>query len=321
MTLFKHVLNLATVGAVICATSALAVSCSKDTSDDTGSNGNTSGTDAGVKASLDDGVVGKACTAATECKGTGGTCASSIGVGTVVGLGTPAAGGYCTAACSTDDECGTGVCVGAVAQLSVKGQCLLACSKDADCGREGYSCGELDLKAIAAQAGAAAADAGIAVPDAQVPEVPKACVPKPKTVTLAANTAGKACTANTDCGEGTCNATDRLSGAELPDGYCTGACNADTDCGTGGACYGAIITPLFSTAGNCVKSCTAKSDCRTGYDCVTVGQNANAVKFCYLPAPVTDAGVSTDAGSPPTTDAGSTTTDAGATDAGAADAG
>ncbi|MFM2416581.1 MAG: hypothetical protein RL385_1304 [Pseudomonadota bacterium] len=324
MAQFSKIKHLFAIGAVVCATSALAVSCSKSTDgdDNTDTKGDASlpGTSA---VSLPDGVAGKPCTDATKDCAAGATCATSLGVLATFGQGTPAPGGYCTAACLDDSECGDGACVGALAPLNVKGQCLQGCSSDTDCGRAGYVCAELDLQAIAGAASSAAADAGVAVPDAgvDIPEIPKVCFPKPKTVTLAAGIVGKACTeGGSECGDGTCSTS--VLGQTLPGGSCTGACLKDAECGTGGVCLLPIVTPFFSTPGNCVKGCSADTDCRAseGYVCSPAGNGAAAApRYCTLPAPVQDAGVpGTDAGSTsPVSDAGTTV----ATDAGVADAG
>src|ERR1041384_6610371 len=58
---------------------------------------------------------------------------------------------------------------------------------------------------------------------------------------LPANTSGKACDDNADCGSGMC--ATQIPGSGLlsmllpaPGGYCTAPCRSDTQCGEGGAC-------------------------------------------------------------------------------------
>jgi hypothetical protein len=323
MAQFSNFKHLFAIGAVVCATSALAISCSKSTDgeDDTKGDAALPGTTAAA-ASLPDGVAGKACTDATKDCAAGATCATTLGLGALLGQGNAAPGGYCTLDCTDDSECGDGVCVGAIPVLNPKGKCMQPCSKATDC-RDGYACAELDLQGIASTAASVAADAGVAVPDAgvDIPVVPKACYPNPKTVTLAAGIVGKACTeGGSECGAGTC--TTSVFGQTLPGGSCTGACLKDAECGTGGVCLAPIVTPFFSNPGNCVKGCSADTDCRAseGYVCSPAATGAAAApRYCTLPAPVRDGGVpGTDAGSTsPVSDAGSTT----ATDAGVADAG
>jgi hypothetical protein len=78
---------------------------------------------------LDPGLVGKACTATTECGS--GECAQTLGL-----QGTPAPGGYCTLlGCADSTSCGGGTCLG-TAPIS---GCYVNCKADTDC-RSGYQC-------------------------------------------------------------------------------------------------------------------------------------------------------------------------------------
>jgi hypothetical protein len=86
---------------------------------------------------LEDGVVGSACSEATQAEDCGGgTC------GIIPEL-MPA--GYCTGTCFKDSHCGaTGACVQdfASASFGLAGGCMLKCSADAECRlEEGYRCG------------------------------------------------------------------------------------------------------------------------------------------------------------------------------------
>ncbi len=105
--------------------------------------------------------VGGACTANSDCKGGGSLmCYQDF-------LGTPYPGGYCSATCVTDDECGSeGACpVAQLTSIPLVGQfitgflpqnCLLKCDK-AKTGacREDYECNSLDdvISNVAASSG------------------------------------------------------------------------------------------------------------------------------------------------------------------------
>lgn len=88
--------------------------------------------------------LGVSCTANTDCKGTDTRC---ITTSTISGLTYP--GGFCTAGCAKDADCGeNGWCPLAALDAGVfpspevqKGVtiCLLKCEADTDC-REGYIC-------------------------------------------------------------------------------------------------------------------------------------------------------------------------------------
>jgi hypothetical protein len=102
---------------------------------------------------------------------------------------------------------------------------------------------------------------------------------------LPADTAGKACTMDAECGVGTCAA--QVPGFGLgampvtaPGGYCTKNCMTDAECGAGGACV-----PTLSTAapgqGQCFATCENMPDCREGYQC------AGGLMIPGLPVPNT----------------------------------
>jgi len=80
---------------------------------------------------LDPGLVGKACTANTECGS--GDCATTLGTAAV-----PAPGGYCSLlGCTADAQCGGGTCVGS----NFGSRCYANCTADTQC-RTGYTCQE-----------------------------------------------------------------------------------------------------------------------------------------------------------------------------------
>jgi hypothetical protein len=84
------------------------------------------------------GVVGKACTPATEAVDCGATgdCAEQVGLPPV-----SAPGGYCSLSpCDNDSMCGGGSCVGTTAAS----RCYAKCASDTEC-RTGYSCQERAL--------------------------------------------------------------------------------------------------------------------------------------------------------------------------------
>lgn len=81
---------------------------------------------------IEDGKVGQACTADTDCGG--GVCSTRLG------LGTTAPGGYCSGPCTEDTQCGTGgVCSGAN-PITGAGVCYLGCAANSECTRDGYTC-------------------------------------------------------------------------------------------------------------------------------------------------------------------------------------
>jgi hypothetical protein len=178
-------------------------------------------------------TAGKPCTMDNECDR--GTCATMVEG--LDGVPTPAPGGYCMASCAESVDCGSGgSCVPGVDG----GTCYETCTMDADC-REGYLCGPLT----------------------------STCRPAPATDQLTDNTAGIACAADPDCGDGVC-LTQRLSGEPFPGGYCSGACLEDSHCGAGGICV-----RFGGAAGRCYDTCAADPDCtRDGYRCRMLNETA-----------------------------------------------
>lgn len=103
---------------------------------------------------------------------------------------------------------------------------------------------------------------------------------------LTANTAGKACTDDGDCGTGSCEKQLNAAGGGLlgpstvpaPGGYCSFNCKLNADCGAGGVCIGANATGGFgfgntgganqAASGQCLKRCDSSSQCRDGYRCL-----------------------------------------------------
>jgi hypothetical protein len=96
---------------------------------------------------------------------------------------------------------------------------------------------------------------------------------------LPAQTAGKACSVDADCGHGSCdhqlpdtNIINALLGTTMsnaPGGYCTTGCFSSTECGAGGTCIGATTNAngANGTRGLCYAACGAPTDCRDGYRC------------------------------------------------------
>lgn len=85
------------------------------------------------------------------------------------------------------------------------------------------------------------------------------------------NKAGDACTAEKDCGNGTCLlrlTTSTLLGQQIqmlaPGGYCSFGCRLDVDCGAGGLCIGATA----DAKGQCLGRCDGNNHCREGYRCL-----------------------------------------------------
>lgn len=136
---------------------------------------------------------------------------------------------------------------------------------------------------------------------------------KPKVLT--ANTAGKACAEDKDCGTGSCKKTLTTGGSLLggttsqpaPGGYCSFSCKLSADCGAGGVCIGANSTGGFgfgnaggmtsAAMGQCLARCDSSSQCREGYRCLdgngramesgNAEAAANATGACQV-APETD---------------------------------
>ncbi len=209
----------------------------------------------GSCGSNDCGFVSDGCGAALDCGGCAGTQICRLGAtcvgappGSVGGscaqgsdcLGgvclTPSAngwpGGYCSAWCTTDDDCGTGnVC--AEKNGAGRGVCVAGCTTTADCGgRAGYACSDLGFGK-------------------------RGCTPSG----TGSGGVGDPCTSVADCSGGQ-NAVCVPAAGGMPGGYCTVTCgSAGTSCPSGSHCG-------FGTAGSvCVKSCTSTADCRSGYTC------------------------------------------------------
>jgi hypothetical protein len=103
---------------------------------------------------------------------------------------------------------------------------------------------------------------------------------------LTANTAGKACTEDKDCGTGSCKKQLVAAGGGFfgpsmqpaPGGYCSFDCSVEADCGAGGVCIRANATGGFgfgnaggsrqAASGQCLKRCDSSSQCRDGYRCL-----------------------------------------------------
>ncbi len=85
------------------------------------------------------GQVGDPCDGPEDCLGVPGleSCLTVVPYGTYGYIEYP--GGYCTADCLTDDDCGDGaLCVGSMGGMAI---CLVTCVTNADCREdEGYVC-------------------------------------------------------------------------------------------------------------------------------------------------------------------------------------
>jgi hypothetical protein len=277
--------------AALCATLwvPIAIGCGDD--DDGGANkdAGTSGSGASGSGSgasgnggsgstitpLGDDVAGDACTGSSDCGGA--MCATQVPGATMI-LQADAPGGYCTGPCMTDAQCGQGgACVGALAGLT--GQCFARCMSDDDC-RDEYVCTmQQTLLGVT---------------------IPSTCRPKPATVQLGDDVAGKACTSADDCGGGMCAMMRGIMGVAstpLPGGYCTGDCTEDAHCGGNGVCSPPLL-PVQGLTGACYQACTSDSDCdREGYRCRDIGQGKRGCDPFPDPLPDGNAGkmCSTDA--------------------------
>jgi Cys-rich repeat protein len=192
-------------------------------------------------------VIGQACESNDDCGA--GSCLKTIQI-----VNTPYPGGYCTAPCRSDDQCGEGaVCI--PGQFGRMGSCYLACDEAIGCSREGYICRVVS---------------GVA-----------RCVPGSKP--LPDNIVGAACSSDEDCGGGakTCAAT--IGNADAPGGYCTQWCAIDSDCGTGGKCINGISIVTINS-GTCYRACSMSEDCRPEYECRSISGTAGDPGVCVVSA-------------------------------------
>jgi hypothetical protein len=203
---------------------------------------------------LPDKTAGKACDGDKDCGS--GMCLLIL-QGSFGGAMMEAPGGYCSAACMTNTDCGEGgTCSGAFAGIggigATTGRCLKSCSNASDC-RDGYRCVNALGMAVAGDAGAQDPTGGLLGGSG--------CEPIPATDKLADGIVGSPCEEATDCGAGRCQTVGGTT--QYPGGYCTGMCLENSDCGANGSC----TLPLTGGAGTCYLSCGADSDCREGYRC------------------------------------------------------
>jgi hypothetical protein len=207
----------------------------------------------GGEKQLPDKTAGKGCKHDADCPN--GKCMRELQVGSMT-ESRSAPGGYCTAACDSDGQCGqNGSC--SVATDADRGLCLGNCKQQTDC-RGGYAC-----------VGAGVA-AGL--------QLSGSCQPLQAADSLGARVAGRECASDDDCLGGACASASPL-GAKYPGNYCSGRCWKDDDCGESGACLALTGT---SEAGWCFEHCDADTDCgRRGYRCTTLKAD---FKACF-PAP------------------------------------
>ena len=95
---------------------------------------------------------------------------------------------------------------------------------------------------------------------------------------LVDHVAGKACKADKDCENGSCEQElppfpfDNREAQPAPGGFCSFACNISADCGEGSLCIGAGDSvgsfDMEDRKGLCLASCNADNPCREGYNCV-----------------------------------------------------
>lgn len=202
---------------------------------------------------LPDETAGKGCKRDSDCPN--GKCMKELQVGSMT-ESRPAPGGYCTAGCEIDGQCGgNGQC--SVPAQSDRGMCLGSCRQQSDC-REGYVCA------------GAGSTGGI--------QLSGSCEPMQAAQQLGDRVVGRECAADADCLGGTCASASPL-GAKYPGNYCTGRCWKDAECGEGGVCLASSGT---SDAGWCYDACVADTECgRRGYRCI---QLSPGLKACF-PAP------------------------------------
>lgn len=299
-----------------------AIACGDDTTkpqdgngDGDGDKGDGDGGDGDGKPAekplLGDNVAGIKCADKADC-GEKGTCADKLTGGSLPGILTSLAGidldvsmatpgGYCTATCKADVDCGAGsACFGLlpiqIPGLGGSGECRQACTKNEDCRPE-YECAQLNTAGIAALLDGLPASlpfdpSGFITEDS----IAKTCQPKPKVTPIDKDTVGKGCLADSECGAGYClGATAATATAEATKGSCSAVCASDADCGAPeGACLGVI----YGSAGTCSETCVQDSDCKRNAEDGFVCTELLGTKTCLPPEPVTedpDAGVEPDA--------------------------
>jgi Cys-rich repeat protein len=190
-------------------------------------------------------VIGQACESNDDCGA--GSCQKVIQI-----VNTPYPGGYCTAPCRTDDQCGEGgVCI--PGQFGRMGSCYLGCDEAVGCSREGYIC---------------RVASGVA-----------RCVPGSKPLPDGAT--GNACESDTDCGGGANTCKAAIGNGDAPGGYCSQWCAIDSDCGAGGKCVNGISIVTVNS-GTCYRACNAHEDCRPDYECRTFSGAADGPGVCVV---------------------------------------
>jgi hypothetical protein len=210
------------------------------------------------------------CTTSTDCN-TGFTCSTLF------------PGGLCTRACTTDIQCGTGVCD------TVFG-CLPRCSPHGglECDRYGSACYPLDEAGTEYVCFPSCFPAGTTPPAGYTNTCIGGTTCDPNLEYCAPMLAtgagvGAPCTADGDCASGRCIA--ELDGMGQPTGYIGGQCYSigrlpnTADYATGGPLprancpMNSVAIPFASgdeegDPAICLRSCTTDSDCgRAGYFC------------------------------------------------------
>jgi len=314
---------LAAIGALMLATNACGDNGDKKDPETQG-DGDGDSTPAPAKPLLEPNVAGTQCAMDGDCgptgkckkELTGGMLPELLGgfIGVDINFAMAAPGNYCSASCKTDADCNTGgACFGILpSSLSgiigggagggltgaITGECRKKCEAATDC-REGYECAELKDGAFSGIPGFGQIAGFI------TSGVPKTCQPAPTVQQIDDATVGKACSADTDCGAGSCvGAAASADGGAPTLGACTATCTKDTDCGaTEGTCTGII----YGSGGQCTEKCTTNEECKhEGYSC----QSVLGVKGCFPDAATTPGDNKGDAGSENDGDA-STDNDAG----------
>lgn len=209
------------------------------------------GADMGMPMS---GGIGDPCTDDTGCKvGPSPKCWKSNVLNNTSNPPTP--GGYCSAACTADAQCGAGNrCV----NLGPGSFCLAGCSNATTCRHPGYACTYYDT-------------AGICFPDSRLD-----CDPKAAMGACTEAGTGKAggclrqayenkgtCAASCTVGTGTCAA---MAGVNRQCIYLDSTKTTAMDNWKGAICIQSPATPL-----NAGDPCTFLNECKDGYQCDNVG--------------------------------------------------
>jgi hypothetical protein len=191
--------------------------------------------------------LGKACESSSSC------------VGDLVCL-TDFPQGYCSADCTTSEDCDLGLCV--------DDQCLASCGDDGDC-REGYSCVHAAGGRVCAPPGMGYHGLGDACGAALDCREDLSCL----VVSNEGSQCTETCTSVLNCG----------ADADCVSGLCRRVCAGDADCQGGQVCASTADgrfcapVPAQSPVGG---PCAGDDDCESGLTCLTDAPDGYCTRGC-----------------------------------------